>query len=354
MPELPEVQTIVDDLNKKVIGRRITGVWFDVPKIISIILGADKRGTIRGTTQKQEELKQFFEGQIKGLKIIDVKRRGKNILIYLINPKSEARNSKPRSRTSSLWGRQIQNSKFKIQKFLLLIHQKLTGHLLIGKWRIIRVKSQKPASYQNEVFGAGPKVKSLIKGPLQEKVNNYIRLIFYLDNGWQLALSDLRKFAKVLFGPKEEIENLPDLKKIGPEPLDASFKFIKFAKLIKSERRRIKQVLMDQEVIAGIGNIYSDEILWQAKIHPFIPANKLKANKLRSLYLAMRQILQKAVKLRGASTSDYRDTEGKPGRYAEVRDVYQREGEPCERCQTLIKRVKIGGRSSHYCPKCQK
>jgi formamidopyrimidine-DNA glycosylase len=336
MPELPEVQTIVDDLNKKVIGRRITGVWFDVPKIISIILGADKRGTIRGTTQKQEEFKQFFERQIKGLKIIDVKRRGKNILIYLINPKSEARNSK-----------QIQNSKFKIQKFLLLIHQKLTGHLLIGKWQIIKVKSQKS------------KVKSLLKGPLQEKVNNYIRLIFYLDNGWQLALSDLRKFAKVLFGPKEEIENLPDLKKIGPEPLEKSFTFAKFKdRVLYSDGRfrtqKIKQVLMDQEVIAGIGNIYSDEILWQAKIHPFIPANKLKADKLRSLYLAMRQILQKAVKLRGASISDYRDTEGKPGRYAEVRQAYQREGEPCERCQTLIKRVKIGGRSSHYCPKCQK
>jgi formamidopyrimidine-DNA glycosylase len=330
MPELPEVQTIVNDLNRKIIGRRITGVWFDVPQMISIILGADKRGTIRGTTRKQKEFKQFFEGRIKGLKIIDVKRRGKNILIYLINPKSEARNSK-----------QIQNSKFKIQKFLLLIHQKLTGHLLVGKWRIKKVSSFK---FQ---------VLSLLKGPLQEKVNDYIHLIFYLDNQAQMALSDLRKFAKVLFGPKEEIENSPDLKKLGPEPLDKSFKVYKFISLISSQGRKIKQVLMDQEVIAGIGNIYSDEILWQAKIHPLKPVNELSVNELKSLYKATKEILKKAVKLRGASTSDFRDTSGKPGAYANIRRVYQRGGEPCLRCRTIIKRVKIGGRSSHYCPKCQ-
>lgn len=304
MPELPEVQTIVDGLNKKIIGRRIVGVWFDAPKLIK--------------KPKPVEL----EKQIRGLKISEIRRRGKNILIYL-KPKTPAlpagrKNLKPK---------------------LLLIHQKLTGHLLIGKWKI--EKGQ---------------VKSLIKGPLEEKVNNYIRLIFYLDNGWQLGLSDLRKFAKVLFGSKEEIEKLPDLAKIGPEPLDKSFKVGKFIKTLRQAqgKRKIKQVLMDQKVIAGIGNIYSDEILWQAKIHPFKKANELTTNELKSLYTAMRQILKKAVKLRGTSTSDYRDTEGRPGAYAKVRYVYQREGEKCYRCQALIKRVKIGGRSAHFCPTCQR
>ena len=301
MPELPEVQTVVEDLKAKVIGRKIVDVWLDTPKII----------------KKPQSGK--FQRNIKGLKIADIKRRGKNILIYLINDQQQINND-----------------------FLLLIHQKMTGHLLYGKWRVKKVLNHK---FQ---------VVSLINGPLQEKVNNYIHLIFYFDNNWQLALSDLRKFAKILFGRKEEIENLPDLKKLGPEPFDKSLTFQKFKSLINQEKRKIKQVLMDQEVIVGIGNIYSDEILWQVKINPFIQADKLKDNQLEAIYSAMIQILKKAVKLRGTSISDFRDTSGKVGFYGEIRKVYAREGEKCPRCGKAIQRVKIGGRSAHYCPKCQK
>jgi len=301
MPELPEVQTIVDDLNKKILGRKIIGVWFDAPKII-----------------KKPEPKDF-RLRIKDLRITGIKRRGKNILIYL-----------------------TKNLKLKTENFLLLIHQKLTGHLLYGKWQIKKISRSK---YQ---------VLSLIRGPLEESVNNYIHLIFYLDSGWQLALSDLRKFAKVLLGTKDEIERMPDLTKLGPEPLDKSLKFVKFIKLIKSEKRKIKQALMDQEVIAGIGNIYSDEILWLAKIHPFKPTNKLNEAEIKKIYAAMREILKKATKLRGTSTSDFRDTAGKEGGYTEIRKAYQKENEPCPRCKTPIKRIKLGGRSAHYCPKCQK
>jgi len=289
MPELPEVQTIVDDLNKKILGRKINGVWFDAPKIIK-----EPRG--RG-----------LEKQIKGLKITTVKRRGKNILIYLS------------------------------RDFLLLIHQKMTGHLLVGKWQI-----------------ANRKPIPSISGPIKEKVNDYIHIIFYLDNGWMLGLSDLRKFAKVLFGQKEKIEKMPDLAKLGVEPLDKNFTFFKFRNLIHAETRKIKQVLIDQEVIAGIGNIYSDEILWRAKIHPFKPANKLNEAELKKIYAATREILKKAIKLRGTSISDFRDTSGKEGAYATVRYAYQREDEPCPRCKTPIRRIKLGGRSAHYCPKCQK
>ena len=301
MPELPEVQTVVEDLKAKVIGRKIVDVWLDTPKII----------------KKPQSGK--FQRNIKGLKIADIKRRGKNILIYLINDQ-----------------RQINNN------FLLLIHQKMTGHLLYGKWRVKKVLNHK---FQ---------VVSLINGPLQEKVNNYIHLIFYFDNNWQLALSDLRKFAKILFGRKEEIENLPDLKKLGPEPFDKSLTIQKFKSLIRLEKRKIKQVLMDQEVIVGIGNIYSDEILWQVKIHPLTSASKLNNRQLEAIYSVMRQILKKAVKLRGTSISDFRDTSGKAGFYGEIRKVYAREGEKCPRCGKAIQRVKIGGRSAHYCPKCQK
>ncbi|MCR4275228.1 MAG: DNA-formamidopyrimidine glycosylase [Candidatus Wolfebacteria bacterium] len=293
MPELPEVQTIVDDLNKKIIGRKITAVWFDWPK------------TIKNPKPK------VFEKEIKGLGVEKIKRAGKNILIYLS------------------------------RGYLLLIHQKMTGHLLVGKWR-----TQKISKFKYEVV-------SLEKGLLQEKVNGYIHLIFYFDNGWQMALSDLRKFAKVLLGDKEKIENLPELKKLGPDALDKKLSFKKFKDIIEHIRGKIKQALMNQEIISGIGNIYSDEALFLAKIHPFKPANKLTKKEANNLYLAIRRVLKKALRLRGTSISDFRDTSGKAGAYSNVRLVYRKEGKPCPRCQTLIKRVKMAGRSAHFCPKCQ-
>lgn len=288
MPELPEVQTTINDLKRKIIGRKITGAWFDCAKLI------------KNPSPKE------FERIIKNKKVLRVERRGKNILIYLSDG------------------------------LILLIHQKLTGHLLVGEWVI---KNKKWISEE--------------KGPLSEKVNDYIHLILFLDNGQMLALSDLRKFAKVILGTREEIENLPELKKLGPEPLARNFDIATFRNIIKGEQRKIKQVLMDQETISGIGNIYSDEMLWLAEIHPFKPANKLSTKELKALYSAMKNVLKKALKLRGTSVSDYRDTAGKEGKYADRLYVYQREGEKCRRCGAIIKRVKLGGRSAHFCPKCQ-
>lgn len=313
MPELPEVQTIVDDLNKKIIGRRIIGVWFDWPKTIK------KPNAVN------------LKKQIKNLIIQKVLRRGKNILVYL--QKSQRLNVPPSSRLR--WAS-------KNQIFLLLIHQKMTGHLLVGRWKVEKFKSLK--------F----KVKSLIKGPLEEKVNNYIHLIFYFDDGEMLALSDLRKFAKVIFGKANEIESLSDLIKLGPDPFDKRLNVSNFKNLIKNEKRKIKQVLMDQEVIVGIGNIYSDEILWLAKVHPLILASNLSDKQISAIYFAMKKIFKKALKLRGTSTSDFRDTAGIAGRYAKVRYVYQREGEKCLRNNGVIKRIKINSRSAHFCPQCQK
>ncbi|MEK7566195.1 MAG: bifunctional DNA-formamidopyrimidine glycosylase/DNA-(apurinic or apyrimidinic site) lyase [Patescibacteria group bacterium] len=310
MPELPEVQTIVDDLNKKIIGRKITAVWFDWPK------------TIKNPKPK------VFEKEIKGLGVEKIKRAGKNILIYLS------------------------------RGYLLLIHQKMTGHLLVGKWRIrtARLRTLRRLTDRTSAMRMRPyeyEIESLLKGPLQEKVNGYIHLIFYFDNGWQMALSDLRKFAKVLLGDKEKIENLPELKKLGPDALDKKLSFKKFKDIIEHIRGKIKQALMNQEIISGIGNIYSDEALFLAKIHPFKPANKLTKKEANNLYLAIRRVLKKALRLRGTSISDFRDTSGKAGAYSNVRLVYRKEGKPCPRCQTLIKRVKMAGRSAHFCPKCQ-
>ncbi len=293
MPEGPEVQTIVNDLNKKIIGRRITGVWTDWPKMI-------KTGV------------KTLERQIKGAKVEGVRRRGKNILIDLDKDR------------------------------LLLIHQKMTGHLLVGKWEVKKAANSKH------------RVVSTVKGPLQERVNDFIRLIFYLDNGQQLALSDLRRFAKVLFGKTKDIENLKELKNLGIDPMDPKAKFADFAAAAARRTRSIKQVLMDQTVISGVGNIYADDILWFTRIHPLRRASDLTEKELKSIWLAAKKILKHAIKLRGTSTADFRDTSGKKGRYGNVVLAYRRTGEPCKRCKTPIKRIKIGGRSAHFCPKCQK
>lgn len=288
MPELPEVETITKDLNKKIPGLIIRDFWTDWKKAIKYPKGLDR-----------------FKEEVVGKKILKVYRKGKNVLISLSDDK------------------------------LLLVHQKMTGHLLVGKWDIVKGKA-----------------RPLTEGFLKEKVNDYIHAIFYLSNGQQLALSDLRKFAKLMAGNKDEMENLPDLKDLGPDPLEISEK--KFIDILKNKKGKIKQVLMEQGVFAGIGNIYSDEILWFAKIHPFARTEKLSDKDLKNIYKYAKEVLNEGIKLRGTSISDYRDPEGRAGGYAEVRRVYRREGERCPRCKGEIKRIKMGGRSAHYCPKCQK
>ena len=292
MPEGPEVETIVRDLNKKIVSRRIIRTWTDWPKMI-------KTGH------------KAFEKKIKGARMQRVRRRGKNILIDLDKNR------------------------------LLLIHQKMTGHLLVGKWEIKKEEMK---------YRPVP----VVKGPLQERVNDFIRLILYLDNGQQLALSDLRRFAKVLFGKTKDIENLRELKSLGVDPMDPKARFTDFAAAVGKRSRNIKQVLMDQTVVSSVGNIYADDILWTTKIHPLRRANDLTEKELKAVWLAARKILNKATKLRGTSTADFRDTAGKKGSYGNVVLAYRRTGLPCRRCKTPIKRIKTGGRSSHFCPKSQR
>lgn len=189
---------------------------------------------------------------------------------------------------------------------------------------------------------------------LKDEDTKWNHLIYHFSDGSRLFHNDLRQFGYVKLIETVQLTDFFKKEKLGPEPLSRNFDISIFRNLISKSKAKIKQFLMDQRNIAGIGNIYSDEILWEAKIHPFKKANELTVNELKSLYSAMRKILQKAVKLRGTSIRDYRDTEGKSGKYTEVRYVYQREGEPCPRCGTKIKKVKIGGRSAHFCPACQR
>jgi len=304
MPELPEVQIIADDLNKKVLGRKIVKVWTNWPKHLNLL--ENKKGLL--CLIKKAPLK-YFEKTIRNKKILKVYRRAKNVLINLSDG------------------------------YIVLAHQKMTGHLLVGKWKIVkdRAIALEPKSIVNDSY------------------NRFVHVIFYLNDGNMLALSDVRKFAKIILGKKEDLENLPELKELGPEPLDKNFKFNDFKKIIYGKTGKIKRVLMDPKVIAGIGNIYSDDILWLAKINPFKQSNKIPDDKLKNLFKSIRIILNKAIKLRGSSISDFRDTAGEKGDYGRVMLVYQREGEKCLRNDGgIIVRKKIGERSVRFCPICQK
>lgn len=291
MPELPEVETIVRDLKKKVLGRTFLDIWTDFSKVI-----------------KKPKNFKIFKKNILGKEIKTISRRGKNILFGFSDNKT------------------------------LLIHQKMTGHILLGDWRLESGRWQ-----------------PLKRGALEESVNRFIHLMFWLSGGLMLALSDLRKFAKVELWDTEELNESETIKGLGPEPLESKFTFEKFKAAIIKSRGKIKKVLMDQTIIAGIGNIYSDEILWEAKTHPFRNVSTLSEKEFKNIYTATKKILLKAIDLKGDSMSDYRLINGEKGGYQEVQKAYRQEGKKCPRNDGgIIQKLKMGGRSAHFCPKCQK
>jgi formamidopyrimidine-DNA glycosylase len=212
----------------------------------------------------------------------------------------------------------------------------MTGHLLVGKW-ILKNNNWTPER----------------EGPLNDPYNRFLHLIFFLDNDLMMALSDARKFAKVELWKTDDLLNSKEFKNLGPEPLEKSFTFESLKRLLKNRKGRVKQIIMDQSVIAGIGNIYASEALWQAKIHPEKSVAKLSEKELKSLYKAIKKVLELGVKLGGESFSDYRKPDGSKGDFDTERKAYRREGEKCHRCHTKIKRIKFGGRSAFFCPHCQ-
>ena len=304
MPELPEVQTIVSDLRKILPGLKIAGVKTDWKKMF------------------KNSYLENFKKEVVGEKILDVRRIGKNILIDLTGNKT------------------------------VLVHQKMTGHFLYGKWELVTPPVAGEARWLGKEAGA-------IRDDPQ---NRFIHLVFDLSNKKQLALSDLRKFAKVLLWPTGKLSELEDINNLGPDPTAPDFDFKKFqdrlaplAAGLAGKKGKIKIVLMDQSVFAGIGNIYSDEILWLAEIHPLRQVSSFTQEELKSIFNSTKKILKKAIEARGTSDSDYRDPSGKKGGYQEMLYVYGLEGEKCQKKDGgIIARLKIGGRSAHFCPIHQK
>ncbi|SYZ72050.1 Formamidopyrimidine-DNA glycosylase [Candidatus Zixiibacteriota bacterium] len=236
----------------------------------------------------------YFEGDIQSLaghKIVAVERRGKNILIEFDGH-------------LTLW-----------------VHLKMTGHFYYL--------------------------------PYDAPTDKHDHLIFYFKGGANsLHFNDYRRFGYMRLGPTEKILARKDLTELGPEPLE--IKLREFIGLFHSTKRMIKPALLDQTFLAGLGNIYTDEALYLARIHPRRMTHTLSEKKLAELHRIIQALLRKAINKTGTSVDSFSGVDGKPGGFQKYLKVYGREGEKCFRCGAVIRRVKIGSRSSHFCPRCQR
>lgn len=185
--------------------------------------------------------------------------------------------------------------------------------------------------------------------------DKHVRLVIRFEGGRdELRFRDVRKFGFLLCLEGEPESACVELGRLGPEPLEVGRP--QFQAILKARRGRIKSVLLDQTRLAGVGNIYADETLFDARIHPETPASSLRADSAERLFLSLRKILAAAVDAGGSTLTDagYHDAAGNAGEFQLEHKVYDRTGEPCLACGTLIKMKRVGGRSSHFCPKCQR
>jgi len=280
----------------------------ELPEVTTMVKGLNKtilNQTIKDIwcdTEKLIKNMSFskFQRQLINKKILSIERKGKIIVIHLSGD------------------------------LVLYIHPKMTGHVLIGEWE--NDNGWKPVK----------------KGHLNDPMNRFIHLIFFLDKT-MFAFSDLRKFGRIEL--HNEKDNPEIVSKLGIDALE--IKLNQFREILKTTKK-IKQILLDQERIAGIGNIYADEILFKAKIHPFRRANSLTELEIKRLFNSIKPILKLSVDKGGSSVSDFRGIDGSKGSFQTLTKAYNHEGEKCYRCKGEIERIKLGSRSCYYCPRCQK
>ncbi len=193
----------------------------------------------------------------------------------------------------------------------------------------------------------------LVACPAEAPAPPHTHVYFELDDGRELRYTDPRRFGRMSLR-EDGAENpaLSHFSQAGLDPLETTE--AEFAAALGGRRARIKALLLDQRVLRGMGNIYADESLWRARIHPKHIGARLKAQELRRLYRVVQSVLREAIRFRGSSISDYVDAEGQRGWYQQRHRVYGREGKKCTRCCSGIRRETVAGRSSHFCPRCQR
>jgi formamidopyrimidine-DNA glycosylase len=221
-----------------------------------------------------------------------------------------------------------------------------------GKFMLVRLR--KEAASSTDVAGDSLLVHLGMTGhlsphPVSEPPLKHTHVRFLLDDGRELRYTDARRFGRMAFLPAEKLPT--ELKRFGADPLEISEK--DFVELLQFHKSRIKALLLDQSALRGVGNIYADESLWRSRIHPMRIAAKLSGQDARALRKNLQAVLREAIALRGSSIIDFLDADGEPGEYQRRHRAYGREGKPCYRCKTPIRRVIVAGRSSYFCPRCQ-
>ncbi len=230
----------------------------------------------------------------------------------------------------------------------LLVNRRITGVKRVGKYLIIEVKPHRVLFFHLRLSGA------LILRPLDSDFERFTRLALKLDRCWLFFVEPRALGRAYLLTGKERPACLKGFYRLSPEPLSREFSTEYFQYQIKKRKGLIKALLLNQDICAGVGNIYSDEALFRAGIRPTRRANCLTHHEIERLRRALRSALQDGIKNLGTSISDYRRTDGNKGNFQKMLFVYGREGEPCRRCGSAIRLRKIGNRGTRYCPKCQK
>jgi formamidopyrimidine-DNA glycosylase len=295
MPELPEVETVARDLQAAVAGATI----------IEAVVSWDR-------TIRHPQPPERFVAEVAGAVIRRVTRRAKTVLLHVAD------------------GR------------VMTVALRMTGALIVA--------------------------------PPGTPADPYARVVFHLEDGRELRYRDVRKFGRIGLWPGGGLRSVgagkgARSKRVaeggrkyrigevfsghGPEPLQRSFTAARFAERLSRRSAKLKTLLLDQSFIAGVGNIYADEALWRARLHPLRSADTLGAGEVRRLHRTVRQVLRQGIANRGSSFSDYVGADDEPGQNAERLAVYRRTEQPCFRCGRRIERIVVGQRSTHFCPHCQ-
>lgn len=292
IPELPEVETIVRDLRPHMIGRMITSLILRMKALNHLL---------------QTDSEQFYQG-IMNATVVAVLRKGKYIIFPLSNNN------------------------------VLVIHLGMTGRLLIQESLDI--------DFINQL---------MVDDYIDKHTHMLIKLIDPLGEleDIELHFNDVRLFGNIwLMKNVQNIEklNIPGLKDLGRDALGI---LLNEFEQIMCNKRAIKAVLLDQSKVAGVGNIYADEACFAAGIHPTTKGSSLTEEQLLKLWFSVKSVLKQGIKYKGSSTSDYTTTNGNRGSFQDYHRVYRKTGQKCVECGTIIERIKIVGRSTHFCPSCQ-
>jgi formamidopyrimidine-DNA glycosylase len=302
MPELPEVESLRQSLLPYIEGQKILRVEVSMPKLVSA----------KGTTRKPSESKTrvFIDG-LTGKTIKTITRRAKNLVFELENGS------------------------------ILLVHLKMTGQLVF--------KGHLKSGGDKTIWGGHPIQESDSTLP-----NKHTYVIFHLTNG-TLFYNDVRQFGYLLYYENPaEFEKEDHFNGLGLEPLSVEFTYETFKTELKKRTGQLKKIFLEQKVVVGLGNIYADEVCFEAKVRPTRTTKSLRDSEIKAIFSAIRRILPLAVQLGGSSVANYLLADGSRGNYAHEHKVYGRGGKECIICGAILERVQFAGRTTVYCKVCQK